>query len=159
MLIYSLTCLSTAQLTALWRFIIFSSSSFPLLFALCLISYQSWVFGFLPVVVNVLKFIMVYPSFTQIPPDGSLSSCSPHLNALPLTYCLFLFLLDRRAEKAVGGREKEESHVQAQVLDEQGDRHRRAQRTSELSMMHGIFGRMSPLWNPSGCNSVDTVPQ
>lgn len=77
---------------------------------------------------------MVYPSFTQIPPDGSLSSCSPHLNALPLTYCL-LFLLDRRAEKAVGGREKEESHVQAQVLDEQGDRHRRAQRTSELSMV------------------------
>lgn len=83
--------------------------------------------------VNVLKFIFIF-TFTQIPPDGSLSSCSPHLNALPLTYCL-LFLLDRRAEKAVGGREKEESHVQAQVLDEQGDRHRRAQRTSELSMV------------------------
>lgn len=56
----------------------------------------------------------------------------------------------------MGGCEKEESHVQAQVLDEQGDRHRQAQHThteDSFIMVHGMLDIMSPPWRLSVCGS------
>lgn len=57
----------------------------------------------------------------------------------------------------MGSGEKEESHVQTQVLDEQGDRHRQEPHThthagGSLIMVHGMLDIMSLL--ASVCLSV-----